>query len=133
MLDIFYFVADSYGDREWGLYQSGSYYSLITSGSRDHVASPLEKTTWKIHSHSDTLPNDKLELESMGYWPYNDSDFKDGKLINKNASWFEAPAIPNDLYNLKRSKIPSRVYFPLSGHVYQLHTTRLPSIIEKRK
>lgn len=133
MMNIFYFVSDAYMDREWGLYQSDSRFSLITSGSREHVVSPFEKVIWKIHSHSDTPSDDKMELESMGYWPYYLSDFKDGKLINKNAKWSDAPIIPNDLYNLKHSGIPSMVYFPMSGHVYQLKKQSLPAIVERRK
>ena len=102
MLSIFYFVSDAYMDREWGLYENDSHFSLISNGSREHVNSPFENVIWKIHSHSDTPLDEKLELESMGYWPYYQSDFKDGALINRNAKWFEAPIVPNDLYNLKK-------------------------------
>ena len=133
VLNIFFFISDAFIDREWGLYQNKSNYSLITSSNIDNVTSPLENVIWKIHSHSDTAPNDKAELESMGYWPYYDSDFKNGKLINKNAPWYVGSLIPNDLYNLKNTGIPSRVYFPLSGHVYRLNQNSLPSLIETRK
>ena len=132
MLSIFYFVSDAFINQEWGLYQNESGYSLVTSGNHDHVASPFDKDIWKIHSHSDTAPNDKAELESMGYWPYYNSDFIDGKLVNKSAPWYESTIVPNDLNNLRKTGIPSRVYFPLSGNVYQLNKNSLPSIVERR-
>ena len=132
MLSIFYFVSDAFINQEWGLYQNESGYSLVTSGNHDHVASPFDKDIWKIHSHSDTAPNEKAELESMGYWPYYNSDFIDGKLVNKSAPWYESTIVPNDLNNLRKTGIPSRVYFPLSGNVYQLNKNSLPSIVERR-
>ena len=133
MLNIFYFVSDAFIDREWGLYQNESSFSLITSSSIDKVASPLGNVKWKIHSHSDTPPNDKAELESMGYWLYYNSDFKNGKLINKNAPWYVGSLIPNDVSNLRNTGIPSSVYFPLSGHVYRLNQNSLPSLVRTRK
>lgn len=132
LLNIFFFVSDAYLDREWGLYSDGEFCSLVTSGNRSHVKSPFEQVVWKIHSHSDTLPDDRSEIESMGYWFYNDKDFLNGKLINKNAQWYESNYYNNDLRNLINTGMSSKVYFPLSGHVYRLNSNSLPSLIETR-
>ena len=64
--------------------------------------------------------------------PRYDRDFKEGRLVNKDAQWFESPYYSNDLRNLINSGIPSQVYFPLSGHVYKLNRSSLPTLIEKR-
>ena len=132
--NIFFFVSDSFMEQEWGLYSNEESYAIVTSHSHDHVSSPFENTKSKLHSHSDTAANDRAEYESMGYWFYYDYDFSDtGKLLNKSANWYGAPPIPNDYYNYNNTGIPSQVYFPKSGHVYQLNKNNLPTLIETRR
>ena len=92
-----------------------------------------DKTTWKIHSHSDTDPTDRAEIESMGYWFYYETDFQNGKLINKNAQWSEAPYYSTDLKNRINTGVPSMVYFPKSGHIYRINPRTLPTLIETRR
>jgi hypothetical protein len=131
---IFYFVADSFMEQEWGLYTNGEKYAIVTSGSSKEVGSPFENTTWKIHSHSDTQPTDKDEIQSMGYWLYyeNRAFNAAGKLIDNSSPWYVANRTPNDLDNLKESKIPSIVYFPISGHVYRMNENTLPTLLKTR-
>ena len=132
--NVFYFAADVFIGQEWGLYSDGKQYAIVTSGSKEAVESPLENTIWKIHSHSDTPPNDKEEIQSMGYWFYyeNQAFGADGKLKDKNSPWFVASKRPNDLSNLRESGISSYVYFPLSGHTYKMNKNTLPSLVNIR-
>ena len=129
--NIFFFVSDSFMEQEWGLYSNGESYAIVTSHSHDHVASHFENTNNKLHSYSDTAANDKEEYESMGYWFRNAKDFSDtGILLNQSADWYGANLIPNDYYNYKNTGIPSQVYFPKSGHVYQLRKRVFQSLLK---
>lgn len=86
-----------------------------------------------MHSHPNTPPNDREEIESMGYWFYDDRPFKDGKLIDRSAPWYETTIRPNDLTILRDTKIPSLVYFPSSGHLYKLNRDTLPVLVRTRQ
>ena len=134
MENLFYFAADAFREQEWGLYANGERYAIATANKIDQVKSPIENITWKIHSHSDTMPNDKEEIQSMGYWFYyeNQAFNAKGKLIDNSSPWNEANLLPNDLHNLKESSIPSFVYFPKSGHVYKMNKSTLPTIVKTR-
>ena len=67
MENIFYYVADSFMEQEWGLYSNGKQYAIATLGAHDKVESPFDNTIYSMHSHSDTPPDDRSEIESMGY------------------------------------------------------------------
>ena len=131
--NIFFFLADSFNEIEWGLYTDGVQYAIVTAHSNSHVSSPFNNTIRKMHSHPNTPPNDREEIESMGYWFYDDRPFKDGKLIDRSAPWYEATIRPNDLTILRDTKIPSLVYFPFSGHLYKLNRDTLPVLVRTRQ
>ena len=135
MENIFYYVADSFMEQEWGLYSNGKQYAIATLGAHDKVESPFDNTIYSMHSHSDTPPDDRSEIESMGYWFYyeNLAFNENGKLINKSSPWFEANLLPNDLHNLRESGISSYVYFPKSGNVYKMNKSTLPTIVKNRQ
>ncbi|MCQ2115200.1 MAG: hypothetical protein MJZ07_03250, partial [Bacteroidales bacterium] len=127
--NVFYFAASVFFQSEWGLYLNDREYALVTNKKRSGVSDPLNKTVWKMHSHSDELDNEKAELESMGYDFYYASSFdsKGHYIGSGTCDWCESPYYNNDVSEYIRSGVTSIVFFPFSGRKYAINKSRIPT------